>query len=168
MPGAVKYGSWVSWLRWAKANREKTESSQMSHSNDRFARNYFYHLRCRNIPALRAKLDNRGGQWFSGASGTSPRVPAIHTSSQRNAKSIRCATSKEKHLPCQAPSANRLAVAEAAPLPSQRQGQVHRSPPTSATKTRVHNELSYRFVLQLLHEVFSWMARYFQDLSQLI
>lgn len=31
-----------------------------------------------------------------------------------------------------------------------------------------HTERAYRFVLQFLHEVFSWMPRYFQDLSQLI
>lgn len=65
-------------------------------------------------------------------------------------------------LPCLGKRAFPCSV-EAAPLPCQT--QLSLSPDTSASRTQ---ELPYRFVLQLLQEVLSWMPRYFQDLGQLI
>lgn len=95
-------------------------------------------------------------------------VPAKHSSSQDSTRSIRCASSTEKCLPC------RGEKAAAALLLLQRQHLPHvkhkltSSPDTCASRTQTHRELSYRFVLQLLQEVLSWMPCYFQDLGQLI
>lgn len=133
----------------------KSKASQMSHFSKQFTRNYFYWSKQRNPSVLRAKQENREDWWFAGAS-----VPAKHST-----RSIRCATSTEKCLPCLGKRAFPAAV-EAAPLPCQT--QVNLFPRCLCQQDPNPQELPYCFVLQLLQEVLSWMPRHFQDLGQLV
>lgn len=87
-------------------------------------------------------------------------VPANHSCSQHSTRFIRCATSTEKCLPCPGEKAAFPCCSAKHKSPS--------SPDTSASRTQIHRELPYRFVLQLLQEILSWMPCYFQDLGQLI
>lgn len=102
-----------------------SKSSQMSHFSDQFARNYFYQLRYRNIPALRVKLENRGGWWLAGGV---KHLTQESLQSTRKAKSIRFGSTP---LLCQGGRdyCGFSAAVETASLPSQRQGQVNLSPP---------------------------------------
>lgn len=148
----------VSWLWWAKANGEKSKASQMSHFSKQFTRNYFYQSRQRNTSVLRAKLKNRE-DWWCWDIRPSRVIPAKHSCSQSSTSSIRCATSTGKCHPCPGEKRQQLPHAKHESTPS---------PATSASTTQIHRELAYRFVLQLLQEVFSWVPCYFQDLGQLI
>lgn len=102
--------------------------------------------------------------------GTSRGSPCKTQQFQRSPSSTRCATSTEKCLP----RPGEMAAAalpcccgcSTSPMPNTSQPLPLTPPPAGPKSTG--NFLPYRFVLQLLQEVLSWMPCYFQDLGQLI
>lgn len=119
----------------------------------------------RNTSVLRAELEKREDWWFAGASDTSRGSPC-----QTQPFPVQHQVHQMCHQHREMPSLPRGKGCTSLLLQRQHLSHTkHKSAPdTSASRTQTQRGLPYRFVLQLLQEILSWMPCYFQDLGQLI